>query len=107
MDSKLLLLLALVAVAAAAAEAEAKAKGEGGICGVSISEMMGCQPAVATGAAEPPKPTEACCASVKHANLTCFCTFKNNRSLPLFGINATRAMELPTKCDPAQTMNCT
>ncbi|XP_041989363.1 putative lipid-transfer protein DIR1 [Salvia splendens] len=105
--SKTLLILALVMVSAAAVTAaRARADDDGSICGVTRSELMECKPAVATGTATPPKPTAACCGSLKHANLTCFCSFKNNAYLPLFGINATRAMQLPTTCDATQTASC-
>ncbi|KAH6819790.1 hypothetical protein C2S53_010173 [Perilla frutescens var. hirtella] len=110
-SSKLLLIiLALVVVVGASAISAAKAKGNGGgdgtTCGMGTNELMECKPAVEAGSAEPPKPTALCCSYLKHANLTCFCTFKNNNLLPLIGINVTRAMELPSKCDPTQTANC-
>ncbi|KAL1557993.1 putative lipid-transfer protein DIR1 [Salvia divinorum] len=105
--SKTFLILALVmASAAAVAAARARADDDSSICGVTRSELMECKPAVASGTATPPRPTAACCASLKHANLTCFCTFKNNMYLPLFGINATRAMQLPSTCDATQTASC-
>ncbi|XP_057783064.1 putative lipid-transfer protein DIR1 [Salvia miltiorrhiza] len=105
--SKLIILVALAVVAAAAISVNAKGDADGTICGVTQSELMECKPAVATGTETPPKPTAACCFSLKHANLTCFCTFKNNKYLPLFGIDVTRAMKLPSTCDPTQTASCT
>ncbi|KAL3814158.1 hypothetical protein ACJIZ3_015426 [Penstemon smallii] len=78
----------------------------GDVCGMSQDDMFQCKPAVATGTLAPPLPSSACCTALTHANLTCFCTFKNNKYLPLFGINATRAMQLPSKCDPTQIVRC-
>ncbi|KAL0386978.1 UNVERIFIED_CONTAM: putative lipid-transfer protein DIR1 [Sesamum radiatum] len=102
------LIVALVVIVSAAVSATAKANDEGGssLCGMSQDELLECKPAVATGSAAPPPPTGACCAALGHANLTCFCSFKNNKYLPMFGINSTRAMELPSKCDPNQTAHC-
>ncbi|KAG8364315.1 hypothetical protein BUALT_Bualt19G0115900 [Buddleja alternifolia] len=68
--------------------------------------LFECKLAVAAGSAAPPPPTAACYAALKHADLPCFCTFKNNIYLPLFGIDSTRAMQLPTKCDPNQIAHC-
>ncbi|KAK4424156.1 putative lipid-transfer protein DIR1 [Sesamum alatum] len=98
------LIVALVVIVSAAVSATAKAND--GLCGMSQDELVECRPAVATGSATPPPPSSACCAALGHANLTCFCGFKNNKYLPLFGINSTRAMELPSKCDPNQTAHC-
>ncbi|KAL2231604.1 putative lipid-transfer protein DIR1 [Sesamum indicum] len=101
------LIVALVVIVSAAVSATAKANDEGGsLCGMSQDELLECKPAVATGSAAPPPPSGACCAALGHANLTCFCSFKNNKYLPMFGINSTRAMELPSKCDPNQTAHC-
>ncbi|KAL6531829.1 hypothetical protein OROMI_028192 [Orobanche minor] len=99
------LILALVVLLAAAIPISGTAKqlgndDGGSLCGMSQDELFQCKPAVATGTAPPPPPSAACCAAIGHANVTCLCTFRNNKYLPYFGINSTLAMQLPTKCDP-------
>lgn len=101
-----ILFLALM-VLAVAISGMAKAKDDNGsLCGMSTDELFECKPAVAAGAAIPPPPTTKCCAALTHANATCFCTFKTNKYLPLFGINSTRAVQLPSKCDPTLIVPC-
>ncbi|EYU42633.1 hypothetical protein ABFS82_14G112600 [Erythranthe guttata] len=102
------LFIAFVVIAASAVSGMAKAASsdDNGLCGMSQDELFECKPAVAAGSAIPPPPSAACCTALTHANATCFCTFKNNKYLPLFGINSTRAMQLPSKCDPTQIAHC-
>lgn len=96
------IIVALVVIAAAVTVMAE----DGTICGVSQGDLMKCKPAVATGTAAVPPPSPDCCAALKHANLTCFCTFKNNPYLPFLGIDGTKAMQLPSKCDPTQSAHC-
>ncbi|KAL8540274.1 hypothetical protein ACS0TY_001750 [Phlomoides rotata] len=105
MEATRTLILGLMVIAAAVS-VMGKENEDGSICGVSQGELMDCKPAVATGTAAPPPPSPGCCAALKHANLTCFCTFKSNPYLPFLGINGTRAMQLPSKCDPTQSAHC-
>ncbi|PIN22134.1 hypothetical protein CDL12_05160 [Handroanthus impetiginosus] len=101
-----ILIVSLVVLIAAAISGMAKGSDDAGLCGMTKDELFECKPAVVTGVATPPPPTAACCAALAHADLTCFCTFKNNKYLPLLGINSTRAMQLPSKCDPNSSAHC-
>ncbi|KAG8364314.1 hypothetical protein BUALT_Bualt19G0115800 [Buddleja alternifolia] len=105
-SSKVAFVALIVLAAAISATAKAAGTNDDGLCGMTPNELSECKPAVAAGSATPPPPTAACCASLKHADVPCFCSFKNNKYLPLFGIDASRAMQLPTKCDPNQSAHC-
>ncbi|XP_051145196.1 putative lipid-transfer protein DIR1 [Andrographis paniculata] len=98
--------VAVAAFLAAAAVLVVAGKDNGnGFCGMSQEQLYECKAAVATGSAVPP-PSSTCCEALAMANVTCFCDFKNNIYLPLLGINATRAMQLPSICDPKKTATC-
>ncbi|XP_060169310.1 putative lipid-transfer protein DIR1 [Lycium barbarum] len=66
------------------------------MCGLSISDLMTCKPAVS--GPKPLPPSANCCAALSKADLPCLCTFKNSPMLSIYKINPTLAMELPSKC---------
>ncbi|XP_027341112.1 putative lipid-transfer protein DIR1 [Abrus precatorius] len=69
------------------------------ICNIESTKLSLCYAAV-TGK-YPPKPTEKCCAVIRHANLPCLCRYKS--VLPAVGINPTNALALPSRCGLKKT----
>ncbi|KAJ8530152.1 hypothetical protein K7X08_036987 [Anisodus acutangulus] len=68
----------------------------GDMCGLSISDLMECKPAVS--GTKPLPPSANCCAALSKADLPCLCTFKNSPMLSMYKINSTLAIDLPSKC---------
>ncbi|KAI4388817.1 hypothetical protein MLD38_001113 [Melastoma candidum] len=68
------------------------------ICGVSTDDLIKCLPAVR----QPPQaPTSACCAviaTIKLENYPCFCTYKDNPILKIFGVDVDLIFKVPAKC---------
>ncbi|GAA0139615.1 hypothetical protein LIER_01126 [Lithospermum erythrorhizon] len=64
------------------------------ICGVKISELALCIPAIS--GESPPRPTKGCCNVIKKADLRCLCSFKSQ--LVNYGVKPENAMALPKKC---------
>ncbi|GAB4830327.1 hypothetical protein Ancab_019965 [Ancistrocladus abbreviatus] len=83
------LLLLLVAIAEIA-------NGDESVCGVGVSGLMTCKPAVTE--PNPAPPTEECCAAISKADLKCLCQFKTSPLLPSLGIDPQLALDLPVKC---------
>ncbi|KAK4378363.1 hypothetical protein RND71_000225 [Anisodus tanguticus] len=88
----LVIFAALLMVAAIGIEMAAA----GDMCGLSISDLMTCKPAVS--GPKPLPPSDNCCAALRKADLPCLCTFKNSPILSMYKINSTLAMDLPSKC---------
>ncbi|KAK4437796.1 hypothetical protein Salat_0113600 [Sesamum alatum] len=82
----------------------ANANNEHAICGMSTDDLFTCRPAVIGPASLPP--SAACCAALEKADLSCLCTFKNNKVLPALGIDPAQAMQLPAKCNILQSFHC-
>ncbi|MVD52305.1 hypothetical protein D8763_20555 [Proteus mirabilis] len=99
---KLVIFVALVMVASVGFEMAAAGSGDSP-CGLSIGDLMSCKPAVS--GPKPLPPSEKCCAALGKADLPCLCTFKNSPMISAFKINATLAMDLPSKCN-LNSPNC-
>ncbi|KAK6941944.1 Bifunctional inhibitor/plant lipid transfer protein/seed storage helical domain [Dillenia turbinata] len=63
------------------------------ICNMTGEGLMACKPSVTQ--PNPTPPTPACCASLSHADLKCFCSYRNSKLLPALGIDPNLAMKLP------------
>ncbi|KAK4278383.1 hypothetical protein QN277_016236 [Acacia crassicarpa] len=72
------------------------------LCNTDTTKLSLCRPAV-TGA-NPPPPTEACCAVVRHADLACLCKYKS--VLPALGIDPKKVMPLFPKCGASTPPQC-
>ncbi|CAI9112398.1 OLC1v1012846C1 [Oldenlandia corymbosa var. corymbosa] len=66
------------------------------ICNMSGQELMSCRPAVTP--PNPSNPSSVCCTALKHADMSCLCSFKNSTFLPTIGIDWNLAVQLPEKC---------
>ncbi|KAK4278384.1 hypothetical protein QN277_016237 [Acacia crassicarpa] len=64
------------------------------LCNTDSTKLNLCRAAV-TGR-NPPPPTQACCAVVRHANMPCLCKYRS--VLPSLGIDPKNALALPAKC---------
>ncbi|XP_028758477.1 putative lipid-transfer protein DIR1 [Neltuma alba] len=64
------------------------------LCNTDSTKLNLCRAAV-TGR-NPPPPTQACCAVVRHANLPCLCKYRS--VLPSLGIDPKNVFALPSKC---------
>ncbi|XP_054792900.1 putative lipid-transfer protein DIR1 [Prosopis cineraria] len=64
------------------------------LCNTDSTKLNLCRAAV-TGS-NPPPPTQACCAVVRHVNMPCLCKYKS--VLPSLGIDPKNALALPAKC---------
>ncbi|KAI9108503.1 hypothetical protein K1719_020387 [Acacia pycnantha] len=72
------------------------------LCNTDTTKLSLCRPAV-TGQ-HPPRPTEACCAVLRHADLACLCKYKS--VLPALGIDPKKAVSLPTQCGRSTPPQC-
>ncbi|OIT22908.1 PREDICTED: putative lipid-transfer protein DIR1 [Nicotiana attenuata] len=102
MEAKQKLVIFLTLVMVAAVGFEMVAAGDSS-CGLSIADLMSCKPAVS--GPKPLPPSEKCCTALSKADLPCLCTFKNSPMISAFKINATLAMDLPSKCN-LSSPNC-
>ncbi|ESR56387.1 hypothetical protein CICLE_v10022967mg [Citrus x clementina] len=74
------------------------------ICNMTGAGLMACKPSVTP--PNPTRPTTACCTALSHADLECFCKYKNSKLLPSLGIDPKLAMQLPDKCKLPHPANC-
>lgn len=74
------------------------------ICNMSGQELMSCRPAVTP--PNPSAPSPVCCNALKHADIPCFCSYKNSNWLSPFGIDPNLALQLPEKCNFPRPANC-
>ncbi|XP_056176873.1 putative lipid-transfer protein DIR1 [Syzygium oleosum] len=96
-SKKAAILLGLMVAIACCADAQT-------ICNMTYSELMACKPAATP--PNPPPPTSECCAGLSHADLKCFCQYKNSTILPSIGVDPKLAMELPSKCKIPNAPTC-
>ncbi|CAL9085909.1 unnamed protein product [Musa textilis] len=75
------------------------------LCKMTQEGLAACKPCIATVKPEE-KPSEACCAALKQADLPCLCSYKNSDLLPYLGIDPKQAMQLPVKCNIAPPQPC-
>ncbi|XP_030460793.1 putative lipid-transfer protein DIR1 [Syzygium oleosum] len=94
---KAAILLGLMVAMACCADAQT-------ICNMTYAQLMSCKPAATP--PNPPPPTSACCAGLSHADLKCFCQYKNSSILPSIGVDAKLAMALPSKCKIPNAPKC-
>nr|AOC88989.1 type 6 nonspecific lipid transfer protein LTP602 [Elaeis guineensis] len=79
--------------------------GAQGICNMTRDELMACKPCIST--VKPvEKPADVCCTAIAHADLPCFCAYKNSGMLPYLGIDPSLAMQLPAKCSVPAPPQC-
>ncbi|XP_022138173.1 putative lipid-transfer protein DIR1 [Momordica charantia] len=74
------------------------------LCNMSIVGLYACRPSVT-----PPNPTPPsanCCTALSHADLHCFCAYRNSGALPSLGIDPNLALKLPEKCKLPNSPNC-
>ncbi|KAI4320197.1 hypothetical protein MLD38_033703 [Melastoma candidum] len=68
------------------------------ICNVPVDDLMKCLPAVR----HPPEPpTPGCCAvigAIKPEDYPCFCQYKDNPILKVFGVDIDLVFKVPVKC---------
>lgn len=74
------------------------------ICNMSINDLYACRPSATP--PNPPPPSAQCCMALSHADLHCFCTYRNSRALPSFGVDPNLAMQLPKLCRLPNSPNC-
>lgn len=100
----LALLLAVAGVMLAAVEAADSSM----ICNMNKDGLAACRPAISGSSSQKPAPdpSDACCAALSHADLSCLCNYKNSGLLPYFGINPDLAMQLPAKCNVPAPSKC-
>ncbi|KAI3420708.1 uncharacterized protein J3R85_012505 [Psidium guajava] len=91
------ILFGLMVVIACCADAQT-------ICNMTYADVMACKPAATP--PNPPPPTSVCCAGLSHADLKCFCKYKNSTILPSIGVDPKLAMELPSKCNLPHPPTC-
>ncbi|GAB4830329.1 hypothetical protein Ancab_019967 [Ancistrocladus abbreviatus] len=66
------------------------------VCGIPVSGLISCWPAVTK--PNPPPPSELCCLCLKQADLECFCPYVHSPLLPSLGIDPELALQIPEKC---------
>lgn len=66
------------------------------ICGVPYDDLVKCRPSVTP--PDPTPPTSECCATLKMADLSCLCSYKNSPLLPILNIDPNLAVALPAQC---------
>ncbi|CAM0879465.1 unnamed protein product [Alopecurus aequalis] len=76
------------------------------VCNISQDDFMACQSAATATSGHTPGPSNACCMSMRKADLKCLCSYKNSPWLSLYSIDAERAMELPGKCGLTKPSDC-
>ncbi|KAL2344279.1 hypothetical protein Fmac_005564 [Flemingia macrophylla] len=74
------------------------------ICNISAEDLFKCKPSVTP--PNPTPPSKDCCDVISHANLSCFCIFKNSHLLPFLSIDPNLALQLPTLCNISNPPNC-
>ncbi|XP_074317884.1 putative lipid-transfer protein DIR1 [Silene latifolia] len=80
-----------------------------GVCNLSPMAMFRCMPAVSND--NPTNPSSECCNSVNSlssSDFQCLCDYKNNHpgDLQQYGVNATRAAQLPASCKAKNAIPC-
>ncbi|KAL8099177.1 hypothetical protein AgCh_031737 [Apium graveolens] len=74
------------------------------ICNVPLESLATCKPAVTQ--PHPTAPSKECCTAVSHADMKCFCSYKNSTMLPSLGIDPVLAVHLPAKCKIRNAPKC-
>ncbi|KAK9684805.1 hypothetical protein RND81_10G233900 [Saponaria officinalis] len=80
-----------------------------GVCNLSGMTMFRCMPAVSNDS--PTDPSKECCKAVNSlssSDFQCLCDYKNNHpgDLQQYGVNATRAAQLPSTCKAKNAIQC-
>ncbi|KAG9130351.1 hypothetical protein Leryth_004349 [Lithospermum erythrorhizon] len=96
-------ILAMVVLVIAAMEFEPTNGFGEPICGMSVSELLACEPAVVK---PPSKPSPSCCKAIQKANLPCLCKFKGADNPLGIPIDPALAMQLPTTCGVVPSFTC-
>ncbi|KAK3018137.1 hypothetical protein RJ639_004895 [Escallonia herrerae] len=97
-------LVALLLVAIASNGVVFQVSNAQSICNVSEEGLMACRPSVTP--PNPPPPSGICCAAISHADIRCFCSYRNSPALPAFGVDPSLAMMLPAKCKLPHPAHC-
>lgn len=66
------------------------------LCNVTYSGLLDCKPAVTP--PNPPPPTAECCDAASHADLKCFCQYKNSTLWAGYGVDPKLVLQIPEKC---------
>ncbi|XP_027355366.1 putative lipid-transfer protein DIR1 [Abrus precatorius] len=74
-------------------------------CHMPIEGLKACLPCVSGDNPIDP-PTSACCSGIAKADLQCFCHYKDSGLLSIYGVDPTKAMDLPVKCKIVDSFHC-
>lgn len=74
------------------------------ICNMPVAGLYACRPSVTP--PNPTPPTAQCCMALSHADLHCFCAYRNSGALSSLGIDPNLAMQLPKLCKLPNSPNC-
>ena len=101
----LLVIVFAAAAGASAAREPFRASAQQGFCNMTQDGLTACKPAI-MGPKPAPKPTDACCTALAHADLNCLCSYKNSGWLAVLRIDPDLAMQLPAKCNMTPPEKC-
>ncbi|CAL9051313.1 unnamed protein product [Musa banksii] len=105
MGLKLRAVVVAMAMVLLMVEASTTKAADQSLCKMTQEGLAACKPCIAMVKPEE-KPSEACCAALKQADLQCLCSYKNSDLLPYLGIDPKQAMQLPAKCNIAPPQPC-
>ncbi|KAK9942404.1 hypothetical protein M0R45_008071 [Rubus argutus] len=99
--------LVIIAALVLALAIGSNGQGQSSICRMTKDGFKACAPSVTVTPAVTPAPTAECCTALSVADFPCLCFFmRNSRLLNAYGVDPNLAMQLPAKCNLAQSVHC-